>query len=249
MTIPANQVVFLYLFNDSIAVVYKKKSLIGGKSKLILDKLFMWHETAIIDVKDAEHKNTIKVMRYPDTFLYRTEVADDKRIFMNNVRIIMDELALAKKKEQMISAQKNLDSTFSMDQIDVDVDLEVDEDEIESVALGSQEMLKQEYKSIVIPEKEGRYVNDLADELDVLIAYRDFENAVLYVEKGQKIFSMFPGALPECEEAVEKRISKLANLISLQLANPDLHRNQVKWNIDILLKLGLGEQVRFRFHS
>jgi len=64
------------------------------------------------------------------------------------------------------------------------------------------------------------------------------------VEKGQKIFSMYPGALVDCEVAVESRILKLANLISLQLANPDLHRNQVKWNIDILLKLGLGDQAR-----
>jgi len=110
--------VYLYQFNDSIAVVYKKKALIGNKMKLVLDKVFMWHETAIIDVKDSDHQNTIKVMRYPDTFLFKSEIAEDKRIFMANVKLIMDGLAYEKKKETLFIAQKIHDSTFSIDAIE-----------------------------------------------------------------------------------------------------------------------------------
>ena len=174
-TTQLNQPVFLYLFNDSIALVYKKKALLGGKTKLILDKLFIWHQTAIIDVKDAEHKNTIKVMRYPDTFVYKTDNADDKRIFMANVKLAMDELALNKKKEGLLNAQKNLDSTFSMGHLTGENTeyLDDEEDEEDEFRLErSKDVIKEVQEKCVIPEKESRFINDLADELDVLIAYR-----------------------------------------------------------------------------
>jgi hypothetical protein len=111
----------LYQFNDSIAVVYKKKALMGGKLKLVVDKVFMWHETAIIDVKDAEHQNAIKVMRYPDTFLFKSEVPEDKRVLMSSVKVIMAELASEKRKEKMVLDQlaKNA-SVFSLDLLDTD---------------------------------------------------------------------------------------------------------------------------------
>ncbi len=59
-----------------------------------------------------------------------------------------------------------------------------------------------------------------------------------------KIIDTYPSDHPIIEE-IEQRKQKLANLISLQLANPDLHRSKVKYNIDRLIRLGLGEQVHY----
>jgi hypothetical protein len=48
---------------------------------------------------------------------------------------------------------------------------------------------------------------------------------------------------------IETRITKLANLISLELANPLSTKRTVQANIDRLLRLGLGEQARDIFLS
>lgn len=48
------------------------------------------------------------------------------------------------------------------------------------------------------------------------------------------------------KQNIEDRINKISNLISLDLANPVSTKKAVQANIDRLLRLGLGEQVRDR---
>ncbi|RKO83701.1 Cullin repeat-like-containing domain protein, partial [Blyttiomyces helicus] len=92
-----------------------------------------------------------------------------------------------------------------------------------------------------------KYLTELPDELDVLIAHRDFDQAVALIERARKILESVTAETPRVvliRASIEERMSKLSHLVSLSLANPVSNKRQVQANIDRLLRLGLGDQAR-----
>jgi hypothetical protein len=220
------------MFNDAFVVATKKKTLIPGKNRYIVDQAFTWKDVAIVDIKDIDVPNAIKVLRYPDTFSLSCENPEDKRTILTQM----------KKHTEELNNKKKMGST--------DV-LNVENDPSPTDAVPR----RKEEKLMKIPDRELYFLHELPDELDVLISYREFEHAVVEIEKGildmfyiisiaNQLFLAYPDRLTREKEEINIRVQKLANLISLQLANPDMHRNQVKSNIQKLLRLGLGEQAR-----
>ena len=98
------QPVYLFLFSDSLLVSVKKKNLLTGKSKLVADRAWILNE---IEVKDGgamgENGSVIKITKGPDSFLYRIESGDDKRIWLTAIRKCTSDLIAMKKNENQNS--------------------------------------------------------------------------------------------------------------------------------------------------
>lgn len=85
--------------------------MITGKNKLAVEKLFRLSEIAIIDVKDSESTNTFKIMKHPDSYLYKCESNEDKRSFLLLVKRASEDLLTAakKKNETAVSGKETIE--------------------------------------------------------------------------------------------------------------------------------------------
>jgi hypothetical protein len=97
-----------------------------------------------------------------------------------------------------------------------------------------------------IPIGDFHWLMELPDELDVLIAHRHFQGAVAGIEKGRQLLAKATAETPRITLArslLEQRTADLARQINLELASPVSTKFHVQQNIDLLLRIGLGEQV------
>ncbi|TPX67222.1 hypothetical protein SpCBS45565_g03925 [Spizellomyces sp. 'palustris'] len=242
---PANyktvQNVHFYLLSDTLLVTTKKKNIISGKSRMVLDKCWSLADVAVVDMKDSiEVSNAFKVMRHPDMFIYRSESLEEKRSFLGAFKRFTDELMLQKrqavesaKARQKLTIPAADPEPFSPTRSDT----------------GDRDTEKRSGR----PTKDDLTANDikwlmeLADELDVLIAHRDFDHAVSLIEQARHTLSKANAETPRVSvirSSVEERTNRLAQLVSLDLANPVASKTQVQMNIDKLLRLGMGDQAR-----
>jgi hypothetical protein len=97
-----------------------------------------------------------------------------------------------------------------------------------------------------IPIGDFHWLMELPDELDVLIAHRHFQAAVAGIEKGRRLLAKATAETPRIALAwslLEQRTTDLARQINLELASPVSTKFHVQQNINLLLRIGLGDQV------
>jgi hypothetical protein len=88
---------------------------------------------------------------------------------------------------------------------------------------------------------------ELSDELDVLIAQRDFGQAITMVERARGIIAGCIGEtarLHLIRTNLNDRITAIARLVSLDLTSPATTKTQIQEDIQRLQRLGLGDQAR-----
>ncbi|KAJ3099787.1 exocyst complex component exo84 [Phlyctochytrium planicorne] len=84
-TFRQRQPVQIYLLNDAVIVTSKKKNMISGKTKLVVEKCLRFSEVAVIDLRDSgDITNAFKVMCHPDVFLFRSEDVEEKKQLLSN---------------------------------------------------------------------------------------------------------------------------------------------------------------------
>lgn len=103
----------LFLFTDLLLVASKRRKradddLRGGasgnaghdQSKLVAERCFNLTEVIVVDMKDSGGlTNAFKIKRGKETFIFRTNFADDKKGLLRAFRGVADELSQKKRKE------------------------------------------------------------------------------------------------------------------------------------------------------
>ncbi|KAJ3181357.1 exocyst complex component exo84 [Gaertneriomyces sp. JEL0708] len=228
--------VTLYLLVDTLLVTTKKKNLISSKkaSREVIERCWSLNDVAIIDMKDSiDVTNAFKVMRHPDTVVYRSESGDGKRGFLAAFKRWVEEKG--QKKEVRMETGKIPESPTKSD----------------IPALPALPTKRKQTDTLT--PAEASYLLSLADDLDVLIAHRDFEQAVSLLTKARTILAPLATQdsprLKQIRSMLESRKQTLAKLVSLDLANPVASKVQVQSHIGKLLRLGLGSAARDFFLS
>ncbi|EGF80061.1 hypothetical protein BATDEDRAFT_88866 [Batrachochytrium dendrobatidis JAM81] len=246
-TFKQKDMVHLYLFNDTLVQVSWKKSIITGKARMFAEIAWGLSEIGFIDMKDSpDVSNAFKIVRHPDASIYRTETLEEKRAILASIKRITDDILVQRRKEKDQVKNAAISKANTM-----------------TALLPNSNM--DQYKNISdqLPVKDNlsatdyRWLLELPDELDVLVAHRDFDNSVANLEKGKlvlnfinttrKILSGVDIKTPRVQmlrASVENRIEILAKLVTSDLASPVSTKSQVQENIDRLLRLGLGDQAR-----
>jgi len=96
----------------------------------------------------------------------------------------------------------------------------------------------------------SRLINELTDDLAVMIALREWENAALLVEKGKKTLAEFSHSDPaylDLSTKLSRRINELVSAVSLSLSSPLSKKSIIVSNASIMLRLGQGEKARELF--
>lgn len=106
--------------------------------------------------------NALRIVVYPQTFIYRSERIEDKLGLLNAYKRVMED-----------HDDKPLDTPVSY--------------KSSSASTGQQ----------LHPEKE-KYLVELPDQLEVLIALREFEKSVVYLEKGKMSFGRIHSVFTSC---------------------------------------------------
>eukprot|EP00842_Homolaphlyctis_polyrhiza_P006746 jgi/Hompol1/7072/HPOL_005178-RA len=233
--------VHLYLFNDSLVVASWKKSIMTGKARMVAEAAWNLSEIGFIDMKDSpDVTNAFKIVKHPEVSIYRSEVLEDKRAILAAIKRITDDILAQKRREKELAK----DPTLAANKVKATAA------SIQSVA-SLTDPLKQPKDSAPVKDNlsvtDYRWLIELPDELDVLVAHRDLDNAVVNLEKARRILSNVDNETSRIQTlraSVEQRTENLAKLISMDLASPVSTKPQVQENIDRLLRLGLGDQAR-----
>lgn len=101
--------------------------------------------------------------------------------------------------------------------------------------------------TVLVDQATVRELSELAEDLDVFIAQRQFDTAVAQVERITPLLASLPPQSNEYhvqKKLVDSQVIKLADSIGQDLRNPLSTKHQVKENIARLMRLGLLDQAR-----
>lgn len=225
---------FIYVLNDALVVATWRKNMITLKNRLVADRAFALEEIGFIDMKDSpELTNAFKIIKHPEDILFRSETSEEKHALLKIIQSLTEEMLLRKKKEkerQQLAVQATLAATPPT----------------------IQDKIKKKMPKDDLSVSDFRWLIELPDELDVLIAHRNFDDAVKCVFKARRILGACHGETSRViiiRASINERIVKLSKLVALDLSSPVATKDQVRGDIDKLLRLGLGDQARDIFLS
>ncbi|KAJ3238945.1 exocyst complex component exo84 [Chytriomyces hyalinus] len=165
-TFKMKQQIFLHVLNDTLLVVIKKKNILNGKSKMVIEKCFRVAEMALIDVKDsADVTNAFKIMSHPDVFMYRAETWEEKRSLLVVIKRVADELVGAKKKD-LLNSQNAVSPKAATPKA-----------AMPAMTVDTRESSKLEKQKQSLNPTDAKWISELSYDLDVLIAHREFDAA------------------------------------------------------------------------
>ncbi|ORX60832.1 hypothetical protein BCR36DRAFT_407833 [Piromyces finnis] len=244
----------LYLCNDFLVCIYKKN--IGkGKVVHILDKCFPLNE---IKVEEIKRQSMIKISSVKETLplIY----------FCDNIGSLVIFIRSIKANIELVKAQENEheDENENENEID-DFKTDINFKDNSSSILKPEDLDKRRrskrisistFSSTRSPVKdeltssEITWLTELPDELDVLIAQRDFDKAVVLIEKAKNILKIEDSQKNRSfRKILDEKISSLSNSICSELSDPLLIKSQVRSNINRLLRLDMAEKAQEIFLS
>ncbi|KAI7873073.1 Cullin repeat-like-containing domain protein [Mucor mucedo] len=205
-TLQPRQAVHLFLLNDCLLLARRRTN------KLVAEHCWNIQDLTIVDIKDsADLTNALRLVVYPETFIYRSERIEDKMGLLNAYRRLIDE-----------NDDRQLDTPQSAD------------------------IRKVRDINNMHPEKE-KWLIDLADQMEIMIALREFENSVAYIEKARHIILSSSSSLPivrEAKDHIEQYTDTLSTIISRDLSNTLLTKIQFQRYVNWLLRLDKSEKAR-----
>lgn len=217
--------VALFLLDDLLLVASRKKGRMSTKVKLEAERCFALGEIVVVDLKDSVSsksggmdiggaggiKDSIKIKRGKETFVYKAERAESKRALLNAFRRVAEELANRKKKEsrgaleadQSAAADNRRQSIYAGMSFDkaVSKSRSILPDLAEEDGNGEEGVMKLATERIREERKDpNRWLNDWSDGLAVDIALRRWGDACEKVGKGElpHIVALLPDFLHIC---------------------------------------------------
>ncbi|PWO00852.1 hypothetical protein FA09DRAFT_293361 [Tilletiopsis washingtonensis] len=254
-TYKPKQGVALFLLDDLLLVAVRKKRQMSARVRLVAERCFSLGEIVVIDLKDGgDLTNAVKIKRAKETFVYRTERAEDKRALLNAFRKVAEELASKRRKESVAEAEaRKRESTLVGGPTPAMLrSPDVAGDRGMSAFPGEDGSVLAAAAATAASEKKdpGRWINDFADELAVAIALREWSDAVAMVEKGKGALSTYaPTDQAHRDLAAKLNVltASLVSAISHDLSSPFLKKSAVVRNAALLLRLDKGEKARELF--
>ncbi|KAF9581366.1 exocyst complex component exo84 [Lunasporangiospora selenospora] len=215
--------VHIVLMNDALLVATrKKKTATHSKFKLVGDRCWALTDITIEDMKDTNDlRNAIKIKHGNEFFVYKTEKGQEKQSMLVNTKRATDDM-LAKSNES-----RNKD-TYGLP------------------TMPNRAGMKFR-ASVGLSQSDFRWLAEFTDELDVLIAQREFDGAVAGVEKATVMLSQIslPGAKREdSRKRLDERVSRLARAILMDLGNPHVAKSMALKNVGWLERLGCLDQAK-----
>lgn len=190
-TYKPRQAVALFLLDDLLLIAVRKKRQMSSKVRLVAERCFSLAEIVVIDLKDGgDLTNAIKIKRSKETYVYRTDRAEDKKALLNAFRRVAEELANKRRKESNAEAEaRKRESTLLSGPAPMGGISSSSAALLTPVAeadTSADSLLAAAAASAASERKDpGRWNNDFVDELAVCIALRQWDEAVTLVEKGK----------------------------------------------------------------
>ncbi|GAA5821380.1 hypothetical protein JCM11251_004596 [Rhodosporidiobolus azoricus] len=242
-TYKPKQPVHLFLLNDAMLVSVKKRRGpgIGGPVRLVAERCFNLSEIVVVDLKDGgDLQNAVKIKRGKETII-RTDKPEDKKMLLLAFKKVAEELMNKKRKEMLNEAEARkgdlrgsgqyYDGTFSSSGFSP----------LQFLGLSGKEDPT---------GKDLSWIGDYADELAVNIATRQFEEAVVLVEKGKQVLPQIAGdahALHLFRAKLDQRSAELISALLNDLSDHAIRKSGVVRTTAWLLRLGQGERARETF--
>lgn len=205
-TLQRRHAVHLFLLNDCLLLARRRAN------KLVADFCWNIQNLTIVDIKDSQDLvNALRVVVYPDTFIFQAEHVEDKLGLLNAYKRLIDE-----------NDDRQLDAPQSAD------------------------FRKPRDTNQLHPDKE-KFLVELPDQLEVLIALREFEKSVVYLERARHIVNSSSSSLPivrEAKDHIEHCTDTLSTIISRDLSNTLLTKIQFQRYVNWLLRLDKSEKAR-----
>ncbi|GAA5946666.1 hypothetical protein JCM3775_001139, partial [Rhodotorula graminis] len=244
-TYKPKQPVHLFLLNDAMLVSVKKRRGpgIGGSVRLVAERCFNLSDIVVVDLKDAgDLQNAVKIKRGKETIIYRTDKPEDKKMLLLAFKKVAEELMNKRRKEMLSEAEarkgdprgfrSEFDGTFASSGFSPAAILGVGRDDPSG--------------------KDLSWIGDFSDELAVSIATREFEDAVVWVEKGKSILPQIAGdahASQLFRAKLDQRTTELVSALLHDLSDHAIRKSGVVRTTTWLLRLGQGERARETFLS
>ncbi|KAF9365084.1 exocyst complex component exo84 [Mortierella sp. NVP85] len=218
--------VHIVLLNDSILIATrKKKTAANSKYKLLGDRCWSLTDITIEDMKDtSDIRNAIKITHGNEVFVYKTEKGQEKQTMLVNAKRTTDEM-LARSNESRSKGR------------------------IGFTPLSNRGGFKTSASS---NQPDARWLAEFTDELDVMIAQRELENAVAGVEKATAVLSQMtlPAAkMEETRKRLDERVARLSKVIVTDLGLPHITKLGVQRDVGWLERLGCLDQAKEVFLS
>ena len=154
--------------------------------------------------QNVEASNAIKITKHPDAFIYRAETEEDKRALLYAITRAIDASIQQKKlKREADTASKTMGSnSYGLDANAAEMGFDPDNPDQSRESLAENVNMESESSDNPVAKKthellkddltigDFRWLMELPDELDVMIAHRDFKNAVHEIEKGIILWSL-----------------------------------------------------------
>ncbi len=190
----------------------------SSKVRLVAERCFSLAEIVVIDLKDGgDLTNAIKIKRARESYVYRTDRAEDKRGLLNAFRRVAEELAKKRRNENeygaAAEARKRESTLLSSPPIaqqgfgplslggssggtsrtgyDGSLLTPIGEDGNGTSSDDVGVMAAAAASAASERKDPGRWNNDFADELAVCIALREWDQAVTLIEKGRAVLSTY----------------------------------------------------------
>ena len=251
-TYKPKQAVALFLLDDLLLIAVQRKRQYGSRVHLVAERCFNLSEIVVVDLKDTKDvRNAIKIKHGKESFVYRTERAQDKRALLRAFRGVGEALAAKIKKlrktgSSSASTRAGAASSSSSSH--------VGESMLGNGAMdpSSQELGLAERTTPTVPTTHeaqtlGPWLNSVIDDLAVHIALREWEAAVSLVEEGKKRLASRPvseGPLYLLVENFTSCASELVNAISAELVSPYQRKSMVVRDAALLVRLDKGREAR-----
>ncbi|KAG4093566.1 hypothetical protein H8356DRAFT_1428566 [Neocallimastix lanati (nom. inval.)] len=233
----------LYLCNDVLICIYKKE-LSKGKYVHILDRCFPLNE---IRAEEIKQQCIIRITSVKET-LPTNYYCDNMGNLVIFIRSLKANIELCKSQEN--EEYKNEASS------EKDTNGALTKQEEAEKRRKSKRISISTYSSARSPIKDEldpsdiTWLSELPDELDVLIAQRDFDKAVGLIEKAKNVLSLEDNhKVRSFKKILDEKITSLVTSICNELSDPLLIKSQVKSNINRLLRLNMAEKAQEIFLS
>ncbi|KAF9109719.1 exocyst complex component exo84 [Mortierella sp. AM989] len=217
--------VHIVLMNDTLLVATrKKKTAANSKYKLLGDRCWPLTELTVEDMKDTiDVRNAIKITHGNDYFVYKTEKGQEKQTMLVNLKRTTDEM-LARSNES-----RNRGGLHGF-----------------TPAMPHRAGMKFRAPATA-SQPDARWLAEFTDELDVMIAQRELDNAVAGIEKATVMLSQMTltaAKLEETRKRLDERVSRLSRVIILDLGQSHITKAAVQRDVGWLERLGCLDQAR-----
>lgn len=294
--------VALFLLDDLLLIAARKKGRMSTKVKLEAERCFALGDIVVVDLKDnskQQHSNrngladastlttgnsltggirdSIKIKRGKETFIYRAEKAESKKALLNAFRRVAEDLANRKKREIKGASRSPTGNELTVTQDGADLrrqsiyagmnldprsgkgpalaalgGLEEEIDQDETGADGDEPGVMKLASERVKEERKDptRWLSDWSDSLAVDIALRRWGSAVEKVGKGKAMLSTYTASDPvfiALSTRLSAHTSTLVTSLLAALKSPTLRKTALVALASHLTALGYSSAARQTF--